>query len=101
MNYAGSGSSLLSIFYREFFHSCISVFAGSAAYVIQPFTILLRGLLQVMAKQPSASHSERQRGTVPSSAQDKKKRLADALRRNLVKRKNSRKQNPGSKPNAS
>jgi hypothetical protein len=98
MTYAGSSFSLLNIFHREFFHGLVCLFAGIGAYVILPFTILLRGLLKTMAKQPSASHSERRSGTVPSSAQDKKKRLADALRRNLAKRKTSRRQSPGSEP---
>jgi hypothetical protein len=71
-----------------------------AFYVIQFFTIFLGGLLKTMAKQPSASHSERRSGTIPSSEQDKKKRLADALRRNLAKRKNDRRQRAASKPNA-
>jgi hypothetical protein len=53
-----------------------------------------------MAKQPSASHSEKQRGTVSPAAQDKKKRLADALRRNLAKRKIKRGQSPQSERDA-
>jgi hypothetical protein len=87
-------------FHRNFFANRVSIFAGGATYVIQLFTILLRGLLKTMAKQPSASHSERRSGTAQSVAQDKKKRLADALRRNLAKRKTNRGQGAGSKPNA-
>jgi len=53
-----------------------------------------------MAKQPSVSHSEKRRGTAPSAEQDKKKRLADALRRNLAKRKIKRAKSPESEPDA-
>ena len=97
--YMGTGSFLISNFWQDFLASGVS-FPGRIPYVIQLFTILMRGLLKTMAKQPSASHSEKRRGTVPSAAQDKKKRLADALRRNLAKRKTDRRQNPGNEPNA-
>ncbi len=50
-----------------------------------------------MAKQPNPPHSEGKQGREGAAALDKKKRLADALRRNLAKRKLKEPADPASK----
>ncbi|MGO9983190.1 MAG: hypothetical protein ACLPIX_03140 [Rhodomicrobium sp.] len=56
--------------------------------------------LNEMDKQPSASHNAKGGKSQTAAAQDKKKRLAEALRQNLAKRKDKKEPNHRSKPDA-
>ncbi|MGO9460264.1 MAG: hypothetical protein ACLPWS_16000 [Rhodomicrobium sp.] len=53
-----------------------------------------------MEEQPSASQAGGGRKGQPASAQDRKKRLADALRQNLARRKDKKEATPEKKPDA-
>ena len=53
-----------------------------------------------MAKEPGASGQDRKRAAELPARLQRKKRLADALRRNLAKRKGSKDPGPGDEPNA-
>ncbi|MGO8955625.1 MAG: hypothetical protein ACLQF2_20170 [Rhodomicrobium sp.] len=52
-----------------------------------------------MEEQPSARQAGGRKGQ-PASAQDRKKRLADALRQNLARRKDKKEATPEKKPDA-
>ena len=51
-----------------------------------------------MAKEPGTGGLSGGRKAPAAAAQDKKKRLAEALRSNLLKRKDKKAESPGGKP---